>query len=72
MHRRCQMDQSSQCCQRVIFEVSLRLIEALGWFVVLTWAGETAAVRTAKGESSIPRKFWAEGEVASIEILWFF
>lgn len=44
------MDQSSQCCQRAIFEVSLRRTEALGQFVVLSWPGEAAGARTAKGE----------------------
>lgn len=52
-HRRCyQMDQSSQCCQRAIFEVSLTLTEALGQFVVLSWPGEAADARTAKGRAA--------------------
>lgn len=76
MHRGCyHTDQSSQCCQRAIFEVSLRLIDALGQLVVLTWLGEAAGARTAKVRAAFPWGIqWnqAEGEVASIEILVFF
>lgn len=55
MHRRCyQMDQSSQCCQRAIFEASLSLIEALGRFLVLPWPEEAAGARTSKGRAAFP------------------